>query len=84
MKAGPRGSSGPQSVYTNPTPLLFGRSWLQAIQFCQGQYAIQVDVVDELKTKYPDIFKQELGTVRGMKAALYIKDNVKPVFCKAR
>ena len=69
-------------------PLLFGRSWLQAIQldwpaiFSQGQYSVQADVVDELKTKYADIFKQELGTVKGIKAALHIKENVKPVLCK--
>lgn len=71
-------------------PLLFGRSWLQAIQldwpqiFLQGQYSVQADVVDALKSKYADIFKQELGTVKGIKATLHIKENVKPIFCKAR
>ena len=71
-------------------PLLFGRSWLQAIQldwpaiFSQGQYSVQADVVDELKTKYADIFKQELGTVKGIKAALHIKENVRPIFCRSR
>jgi len=48
---------------THP-PLLFGRSWLQAIQldwptiFSQGQYSVQADVVNELKAKYANIFKQ--------------------------
>ena len=47
-------------------PLLFGRSWLQAIQldwpqiFSDSQYSVQADVVDALKAKYADIFKQEL------------------------
>ena len=72
------------------TPLLFGRSWLQAIQldwqtiFSQGQYTVQADIVDDLKTKYADIFRQELGTAKGIKATLHIKENIKPVFCKAR
>ena len=70
-------------------PLLFGRSWLQVIQldwhsiFSQGQYSVKADVVEELKRKYNEIFKPELGTVNGMKATLHIKENVKPVFCKA-
>ena len=71
-------------------PLLFGRSWLQVIQLdwpqisSQGQYSVQANVVNALKAKYSDIFKQELGTVKGIEAALHIKENVKPVFCKAR
>ena len=50
----------------------------------KGQYSVQASVVDELKVKYADIFRQELGTMKGMKETLHIKENVIPVFCKAR
>ena len=38
----------------------------------------------ELQSKYADMFKPELGTVKGTKATLHLRKNVKPVFCKAR
>jgi len=59
------------------TPLLFGRSWLQAIQLDRSKFS---SGWDNLKAKYADILKQELGTVKDIKAALYIKENIKPVF----
>ena len=37
-----------------------------------------------LNERYAEIFKPELGTVKGVTAKLHLKDNVKPVFQKAR
>ena len=37
-----------------------------------------------LKERYAEIFKPELGTVKGVTAKFHLKDNVKPVFLKAR
>jgi len=37
-----------------------------------------------LKERYAEIFTPELGTVKGVTAKLHLKDNVKPVFQKAR
>ena len=34
--------------------------------------------------QYPEVFKQELGTVNQFKATLHMKENVVPVFHKAR
>ena len=71
-------------------PPLFGRSWLQGIKldwpaiFSQRVHVIKLDMIKELQSKYADIFKPELGTVKGLKATLHLKNNVKPVFCKAR
>ena len=41
-------------------------------------------MMKELQSKYADIFKSELGSVKGTKATLHLRKNVKPVFCKAR
>ena len=71
-------------------PPLFGRSWLRVIKldwpriFSQGVHAVKLDTIKGLQSKYADIFKQELGTVKGVKATLHMRPNVKPVFCKAR
>ena len=40
--------------------------------------------VERLKEQYREIFKPELGTVKGVKAKLYLKENAKPVFQRAR
>ena len=39
-------------------------------------------MMEKLQSKYADIFKPELGTVKGIKATLHLQKNVKPVFCK--
>ena len=40
--------------------------------------------IARLKKRYAELFKPELGTVKGVTAKLHLKDNVKPVFQKAR
>ena len=60
-------------------PPLFGRSWLRVIKldwptiFSQGTHVIKLDVMKELQSKYADIFKPELGTVKGTKATLHLR-----------
>lgn len=72
------------------TPPLVGRSWLAAIRFdwpqlfSQGEYNVRGTSVEELKTKYAEIFTPELGTVKGVKATLHVKEGAVPVFHKAR
>lgn len=41
-------------------------------------------MMKELQSKYADILKPELGTVKRTKATLHLRKNIKPVFCKAR
>ena len=71
-------------------PPLFGRSWLRVIKldwpsiFSQGTHVVKLDMMKELQRKYADIFNPELGTVKGAKATLHLRKDVKPVFCKAR
>lgn len=33
---------------------------------------------------YNEVFKDELGTLKGTKAKIYVDANAKPKFCKAR
>ena len=52
-----------------------------------GQFVVEGDNderIERLKERYAEIFKPELGTVKGVTAKLHLKDNVKPVFQKAR
>ncbi|XP_038072087.1 uncharacterized protein K02A2.6-like [Patiria miniata] len=71
-------------------PPLLGREWLTVLKldwpnlFSQGQYGVKSDPIAELKSEYKDIFQPELGTVRGVKATLHVKEDAIPVFHKAR
>ena len=76
-------------------PPLLGRSWLTKIRldwstlFSPRISQVSVDQdndvwVERLKEQYREIFKPELGTVKGVKAKLYLKENAKPVFQRAR
>ena len=40
--------------------------------------------IENLITEFHEVFKDELGTLKGVKGKLYLKPNAKPVFCKAR
>ena len=72
-------------------PPLLGRSWLAKIRldwstlFSPPISQVSVDQdndvrIERLKEQYREIFKPELGTVKGAKAKLYLKENAKPVF----
>ena len=40
--------------------------------------------IDKLLLNYKDVFKNELGTLKGVKGKLHLKPNTVPVFCRAR
>ena len=76
-------------------PPLLGRAWMTKIRLdwknlfspSNGQFVVKGDNderIERLKERYAEIFKPELGTVKGVTANLHLKDNVKPVFQKAR
>ena len=71
-------------------PPLLGRAWMTKIRLdwknlflpSNGQFVVERDIdesIERLKERYADIFKPELGTVKGVTAKLHLKDNVKPV-----
>ena len=76
-------------------PPLLGRAWMTKIRLdwknlfssSNGQFVVEGDNderIERLKERYAEIFKPELGTIKGVTAKLHLKDNVKPVFQKAR
>ena len=76
-------------------PPLLGRSWMTKIRLDwrnlftppNGQFSVKQneDVrIERLKEQYAEIFKPELGTVKGVTAKLHLKENATPVFQRAR
>ena len=76
-------------------PPLLGRAWMTKIRLdwknlfssSNGQFVVEGDNderIERIKERYAEIFKPELGTIKGVTAKLLLKDNVKPVFQKAR
>lgn len=52
-----------------------------------GQFSVSQDKeirVERLKKLYADVFKQELGTIKGVMAKLHVKGNATPVFQRPR
>ena len=52
-----------------------------------GQFSVtqNEDVrIERLKEQYAEIFKPEIGTVKGVTAKLHLKENATPVFQRAR
>ena len=63
-----------------------GRNWLTALKL-DWQKIFSVKSERTLQTvldKYPDVFKDDLGTVKGMKATIHIDPEATPLFHKAR
>eukprot|EP00731_Ephydatia_muelleri_P006003 Em0003g251a len=71
-------------------PSLIGRDWLQQIKLdwsamCHWISPSQSDqMVKTLMRKYADVFKAELGTMKGVKAKLVLKAGVVPRFIRPR
>ena len=60
--------------------------WKNLFSPSNGQFVVEGDNdkhIEHLKERYAEIFKPEVGTVKGVTAKLHLKDNVKPVFQKA-
>lgn len=69
---------------------LLGRDWLQRIQInWQSVHFVRSTkstsaTLDELKTRYADLYSEKLGTLSNFKARLHLKENTAPVFMRAR
>lgn len=74
---------------------LFSREWLHVLKM-DWKYLKSLTVtpksheceignkVEHLKHKYEEVFRKELGHIKGVKAKLYLKENTMPKFVKAR
>lgn len=87
----------PLYVLPQSGPALFGRNWLQQVridwsqvrglQQLQCERSLSAQRLPELQSlldRHKDLFKNELGTIRGEKATLVFKDGKTPKFFKAR
>ena len=89
-----QGQSGvfPLVVVDNDGPLLLGRNWLNQIRLNWHEiFAVSetksvsgVSSVSSVLNRHQAVFKPGLGTIKGHKADIQVKDGVSPVFRKAR
>ena len=68
---------------------MLGRDWLYFLKLDWVEiFATSLDAgeinLDELLSKYPDVFKDELGTLTDYKAHIYLKKYAQPKFLKSR
>lgn len=81
-------------VVEKGTTNLFGRSWLKEIKI-DWQNIKNIMHVSTVKTdgkmkvqsilrKYSTVFNDGIGKVEGIKATLHMRNDAKPMFCKAR
>ena len=73
-------------VVAGEGPSLLGRDWLTELQLNWRElYNVnQTCSLQELLSKHSAVFQEGLGEAVGIKAKLYVNDNVKPCFCRAR
>ena len=67
---------------------MFERNWLHIIQLDWGDMKREIKGVStevhRLMTKFPNLFKEGLGTVRNYQVKLTVDPKAKPEFCKLR
>ena len=74
----------PLLVVEGSGPSLFGRNWLHKIQLNWGEIKRVSTELDRLMEKFPNLFKDGLGTVKNYQVKLSVDSNAKPKFCKPR
>ncbi len=66
-------------------PSLLGRDWLSKIKLNWGEMRIIKGLcAEDVVARYPDVFKDELGTLRGTTVKLCVEPNAIPRFFKPR
>jgi len=74
----------PLLVVDGNGPSLFGRNWLSSITLDWREIKRLSTGVDGLLQQYQEIFKDELGTLKGIYAKLTVKPEATPKFFKPR
>ena len=74
----------PLVVVEGNGPSLFGRNWLEKVNLDWGQIHAVQNELQQILQKHQSLFKEELGTVKGVTARLELKPDARPKFCKAR
>ena len=77
----------PLLVVDGQGPSLLGGDWLEQLQMSSlhvNQFTGVADAVHELEKKYPDLWKSDLGQVKGLKAKINAPESMTPKFLKPR
>jgi hypothetical protein len=66
-------------------PCLLGRDWLSKIKLkWESNFSVTSRSVGTLQKEYQDLFEENQNPIRNLKAHIRIKEQCKPIFCKAR
>ncbi|XP_064462350.1 uncharacterized protein K02A2.6-like [Ornithodoros turicata] len=66
-------------------PTLMGRNWLTEVRLDWNTIShIREGDPENRFTKYKNVFEKSFGNIRGYTGTLTLKENVRPVLCKAR
>uniref|UniRef100_A0A0N5B5L5 RNA-directed DNA polymerase n=1 Tax=Strongyloides papillosus TaxID=174720 RepID=A0A0N5B5L5_STREA len=74
-------------VVRNGFDNLLGKEWMKknSYQFKYvNQLAKEKPMSEIMASKHVELFKDELGTIKGQQIHLKVKENVKPIYCEAR
>ena len=76
----------PLLVVKGDGPSLLGRNWLTSLRLnWQEIFSVRTkQCLESLLKQYEGVFKDELGTLKGVKAKLHVDPVTKPLFYKAR
>ena len=75
----------PLLVVKGEGPSLYGRNWLSKIKLNWGAInQVTSQIYKKVLNKYPEVFKDELGTLRGTRAKIHVDPQATPRFFKPR
>ena len=74
----------PLQIVEGSGPALFGRNWLRTVKLDWGLIKKVTTDLESVISEHKEVFKDELGTLKGVKAKLYIKPGSRPKFFKPR
>ena len=66
-------------------PSLLGRNWLNVLGLDWKEIHLvrSIDLLRSLVDKYTEVFKKDLGELKGHKAKIHVDSEAQPKFCKA-
>ena len=72
-------------VAGNQRPPLFGRNWLQSIQLnWAALHQLRENTSSSIVTRFSAVFNKDVGTIKGYKAVIRLRQGTKPIFKKSR
>ena len=75
----------PLLVIASDGPSLLDRDWLAQLKLDWKLIChVHRKALQDVQSKHEKVFQEELGTLQGYKATLYMDHNASPRFCKAR